>query len=82
VATQQCLHAPEGVGIDKRGLFALVDFVFVAYFAGVKDVGQQARKRSILPPTSANACRPSRGVFSMLCSARMAMAKSGHPIRY
>jgi hypothetical protein len=34
VAFEQRLHAPEGVGIDERRLFALVDFVFVAYFDG------------------------------------------------
>jgi hypothetical protein len=39
VATQQRLHALESVGVDHSGLFALVDFVFVAYFAGVNNVG-------------------------------------------
>ena len=42
VAAQQCLHALERIGINQRRLFAVVDFVFVAYFAGVDHVGQQA----------------------------------------
>jgi hypothetical protein len=42
VAFEQRLHALKGVGVDKRRLFALVDFVFVAYFAGVINVGQEA----------------------------------------
>src|SRR5690242_12009657 len=42
VAAQQRLYAPEGIGVDKRRLFAVMDFVFVAYFAGVENVGQEA----------------------------------------
>ena len=42
VAFEQRLHTPEGVGIEERGLFAWVDFVFVAYFAGVNNVGEEA----------------------------------------
>jgi hypothetical protein len=31
VATQQRLHTLEGVSVEKRRLFALVDLVFVAF---------------------------------------------------
>jgi hypothetical protein len=43
----------ERVGVDERWLFAVVDFVFVSYFAGVEDVGQQAIETGLIERSSA-----------------------------